>query len=75
MENPGSYVDDFVFNSAIFAWPCVSSKRPPAHWWIITWRGVGCPLHDAVGVNCTKGATIENQGADAGYMDKGMCVW
>ena len=27
------------------------------------------PLHDAVGVNCKKGATTENQGAGAG------CIW
>ena len=26
------------------------------------------PLHDAVGVNCKKGATCENQGAGAWYM-------
>ena len=24
---------------------------------------VGIPLHDAVGINCTKGATTENQGS------------
>ena len=29
----------------------------------------GMPLHDAVGVNCEKGATTENQRAGAGYMD------
>ena len=28
----------------------------------------GMPLHDAVGRNCEKGATIENQGADVKYM-------
>ena len=26
------------------------------------------PLHDAVGINCKKGATTENQGADVKYM-------
>ena len=30
-------------------------------------RGV-MPLHDAVGVNCEKGATTENRGAGVGYM-------
>ena len=38
------------------------------------------PLHAAVGINCKKGATIENQGADVKYMgyavyiDDCMCV-
>ena len=28
----------------------------------------GVPLHDAVGINCKKGATTENQGAGVKYM-------
>ena len=28
----------------------------------------GMPLHDAVGINCEKGATAEYQGADVKYM-------
>ena len=28
----------------------------------------GMPLHDAVGINCKKDATTENQGADVKYM-------
>ena len=28
----------------------------------------GMPLHDAVGINCKKGATTEYQGADVKYM-------
>ena len=28
----------------------------------------GMPLDDAVGINCKKGTTIENQGADVKYM-------
>ena len=28
----------------------------------------GMPLHDAVGINCKKGATTENQGACVKYM-------
>ena len=34
----------------------------------------GMQLHDAVGVICKKGATIENQGIDVKYMDKGVYV-
>ena len=28
----------------------------------------GMPFHDAVGINCKKGATTEYQGADVKYM-------
>ena len=28
----------------------------------------GMPLHDAVGINCKKAATVENQGAGVKYM-------
>ena len=28
----------------------------------------GMQLHDAVGINCEKGATTENQGSDVKYM-------
>ena len=34
-------------------------------------RGV-IPLHDAVGINCKKGATTENQGSGVKYMGKGV---
>ena len=34
----------------------------------------GMPLHDAVGTNCKKGATTENQCADVKYMGKGVYV-
>ena len=32
----------------------------------------GMPLHDAVGINCNKGATTENQGSGVKYMGKGV---
>ena len=32
------------------------------------------PLHDAVGINCKKGATTENQGADVECRRKGVYV-
>ena len=31
------------------------------------------PLHDAVGINCIKGATTENQGSAVKYRAKG-CI-
>ena len=55
------------FNAAIFVWPCVRSDRPPVLWWLSMERG-GMPLHDAVGINCKKGATTENQGSGVKYM-------
>ena len=32
------------------------------------------PLHEAVGINCKNGTTIENQGADVKYTGKGLYV-
>ena len=32
----------------------------------------GMPFHDEVGINCTKGATTENQGTDVKYMVYGV---
>ena len=35
---------------------------------VITWREVGCRIHDAVGINCINGATTENQVAYVKYI-------
>ena len=32
------------------------------------------PLHDAVWINCEKGVTTENQGADVKYMGLGVYI-
>ena len=32
----------------------------------------GIPLHDAVGINCKKGATTKNQGSAVKYMGYGV---
>ena len=55
------------FHAAIFAYPCVLSDRPPCSGGYHLERG-GIPLHDAVGINCKKDATTENQSADVKYM-------
>ena len=34
----------------------------------------GMPLHDAIGINCKKSETTENQAADVKYMGYGMSV-
>ena len=34
----------------------------------------GMPLHDAVGINCKKGATTEYHDADIKYMGEGVYV-
>ena len=67
------------FPSAIFAWPCVLSDRPPVLFCYHMERG-GMPLHDAAGKNCKKGATAENQGSGVKYMGNGsismtVCVF
>ena len=56
------------FHVAIFAWPCVLSDRPHVLWWLSPAEWDRMQLHDAVGKNCKKGATTENQGADVKYM-------
>ena len=55
------------FYTAIFAWPCVLSGRNPVLWWLSPGED-GMPLHDAVGINCKKGVTTENQSTDVKYM-------
>ena len=42
---------------------------------VITWRGVGMPLHDAVVINSKKGATTAYQGEDVKYMGEGVYVY
>ena len=50
-------------------WLALCSYGPPSRALVvITWRGAGFPLHDAVEINCKKGATTEYLGADVKYM-------
>ena len=39
---------------------------------VITCKGGGMPLHDAVGINCKKAAITENQGSGVKYMGYGV---
>ena len=66
VESPGTYVTESVSRS-IFASHCVLSDRPPVLWWL-SWERGGMPLHDAVGINCKRGATTENQGSGVKFM-------
>ena len=54
------------FHEAIFAWPVSFRTALPCSGGSHLERGV-MPLHDAVGINCEKGITTENQGAGATY--------
>ena len=54
------------FHAAIFGWPCVLSYSLLVLWWLSEMGGM--QLHDAVGINCKKGATAENQGAGVKYI-------
>ena len=56
-----------AFHAAISAWPCVLSDRPLCSGGYHLERG-GMPLHDAVGINCKKGATTEHQDSAVKYM-------
>ena len=67
VESPGTYVTESV-SSCLFAWPCDLLDRPPVLWWLSAGEGWEAALHDAVGINCKKGGTTENQGADVKYM-------
>ena len=40
-------------------------------WWLSPGND-GMPLHDAVGINCKKGATTGNQGEGEKYMSIGV---
>ena len=56
-----SFTRPFLFGTVFFrtALPCSGGYHLE--------RG-GMPLHDAVGINCKKGATTENQGSGVKYM-------
>ena len=56
-----SFTRSFLLDTVFFqtALPCSGGYHME--------RG-GMPLHDAVGINCEKGATTENQGSGVKYM-------
>ena len=60
-----SFTWEFLLGPVFFrtALPCSGGYH--------TERG-GMPLHDAVGINCKKGATTENQGSRVKYMSSGV---
>ena len=66
MKSSGAYVTDCV-SRGHFCLARVFLDRPPVLGGYHLEKG-GMPLHDAVGINCKKGATTENQGADVKYM-------
>ena len=64
LESPGTYMSfmqPFLLGTVLFrtTLPCSGGYHME--------RG-GMPLHDAVGINCKKGATTENQGSGVKYM-------
>ena len=80
VESPGTYVTEWVSRGYFYLALCsfglptertalVLSDRPGGYHME---RG-GMPFHDAVEINCKKGATTENQGSDVKYMGKG-CI-
>ena len=71
VESPGTYVTELV-SSCHFDWHCVLSDLPPVLWWLSPGEG-RVPLHYAVGINCKKGATTENQGSWSSIWAK-VCI-
>ena len=66
VESPGTYITACVSGGHFRLAQC--SYGPPfVPWWLSPGEG-GMPLHDAVGRNCEKGATSENQSAGVKYM-------
>ena len=65
MESPGTYVTEF--HAAILLGTVFFRTALPCSGGYHLERG-GMPLHDAVGINCKKGATTENQGSGVKYM-------
>ena len=55
------------FHAAIFAWPVFFRTTLPCSGGYHLERG-GMPLHDAVGINCKKEATTQNQGKNVKYV-------
>ena len=66
VESPGTYVTERV-SRGHFACPVFFRTAHPCSGGYHMERG-GMPLHDAVGINCKKGATTENQGSAVNYM-------
>ena len=63
METPGSFVDDQILRGHFARLLCFRTALPRFGAYHPD-RG-GMPLHDAVGVNCKKGAATENQDTGA----------
>ena len=55
------------FDETIFAWHSVLSDRPLVLWWLSHGEGRDA-VTDAVGINCKRDATTENQGSGVKYM-------
>ena len=58
VESPGKYVTECV-SRGHFCLALYSFGPPSRALVVITWRGGGMPVHDAVGINCKTGATTE----------------
>ena len=67
VESPGTYVTESV-SQGNFCLSLCSFGPPFRALVVITWRGGGCPLHYAFGINSKWGATTENRLADVKYM-------
>ena len=65
VESPGTYMNEF--HEPFLLGPVFFRTALPCSGVYHMERGV-MPLHDAVGINCKKGTTTENQGSAVKYM-------
>ena len=70
VESPGTYVT-MSFTLSFLLGPVFFRTAVPCNGGYQLDRG-GMPLHDAIGINCIKGATTKNQVADVKYRAKGI---
>ena len=73
VDSPGAYVTECVSSGHFLLDPVFFRTALPCFGGYHLERG-GMPLHDTVGINCTKGSTTENRGAGVKYMSKGVNV-
>ena len=72
VESPGTYVT-MSFTRPFFLGPVFFRTALPCSGGYHL-KGGGMLLRDAVGINCEKGETAENQGTDVKYMgQRGVC--
>ena len=72
VESPGTYVTEWV-SRGHFCLALCSFGLPSRALVVITWRGGGTPLHDAIGINCKNGQLLKIKAQVSSIWAKG-CI-